>query len=292
MNMKNIIYGYRFIAKGLAVVSIFVLGLYAIVPGPADAADSGFVTTWETTTPSESITIPTTGGGYLYDIDWGDGNTETGLTGNATHSYNDPGIYGVVITGDFPRIYFNNDGDKLKIKSVESWGSGAWTSFEGAFSGAANLVVNTTGAPNLSGVTSLDSMFSGATAFDGDLQSWNVSTITDMGAMFSGTSFNHDINGWDVSHVTDMNHMFAGTPFNQNLADWHVENVTNMMGMFQFTPFNQDIGGWNVLNVTNMSSMFTASDFNQDIGGWILSSAPLNMTYMFSSSPFNQDISG
>src|SRR5690606_28212129 len=39
-----------------------------------------FITTWETTTANESITIPTTGGGYNYTVDWGDGGTDSGLT--------------------------------------------------------------------------------------------------------------------------------------------------------------------------------------------------------------------
>ncbi|MCP4456431.1 MAG: BspA family leucine-rich repeat surface protein, partial [Cytophagales bacterium] len=41
------------------------------------SAQNEFITTWQTTTASESITIPTTGGsGYNYTVDWGDGNTE------------------------------------------------------------------------------------------------------------------------------------------------------------------------------------------------------------------------
>mgnify|MGYP006897563434 CR=1 FL=1 len=29
-----------------------------------------FVTTWRTTTPNETVIIPTIGAGYNYDIDW------------------------------------------------------------------------------------------------------------------------------------------------------------------------------------------------------------------------------
>ena len=45
--------------------------------------DEPFITTWQTTSVNESITIPTTGGGYNYRIDWGDGTIETGKTGDA-----------------------------------------------------------------------------------------------------------------------------------------------------------------------------------------------------------------
>jgi|GEM_PF-4495325 len=83
---------------------------------------TAFLTTWTTTSPNESITIPTTGGGYLYDVAWGDGTTSVNRTGNATHTYSTPGDYQISITGSFPRIYFNNSGDKNKIKSIDQWG--------------------------------------------------------------------------------------------------------------------------------------------------------------------------
>ena len=78
-----------------------------------------FITTWRTTTASETITIPTFPGiTYNYDVDWGDGSTVTGQTGNATHTYATAGDYVVQISGTFPRIYFNNSGDREKILEV------------------------------------------------------------------------------------------------------------------------------------------------------------------------------
>jgi hypothetical protein len=48
-------------------------------------AQDSFITTWKTDNPgataSNMIRIPTTGGGYNYDVDWGDGNTTTGHSG-------------------------------------------------------------------------------------------------------------------------------------------------------------------------------------------------------------------
>ena len=44
-----------------------------------------FITTWETKADEESITIPTTGTGYSYTVDWGDGTSDTmTYTGNAS----------------------------------------------------------------------------------------------------------------------------------------------------------------------------------------------------------------
>ena len=79
-----------------------------------------FITTWKTdntgTSGPTEITIPTTGAGYNYDVDWTyDGITfnaeNTGVEGNITHDYLATGTYTVAIRGAFPRIYFNSQGD-------------------------------------------------------------------------------------------------------------------------------------------------------------------------------------
>ena len=47
------------------------------------------------------------------------------------------------------------------------------------------------------------------TSFDRPLNSWVVSSVTDMSNMFrSAHSFNQTLNSWDVLKVTDMSNMF------------------------------------------------------------------------------------
>ena len=119
-----------------------------------------FITTWKTTTADKKITIPTTGTGYSYTVDWGgDGTSDTKTyTGNASHSYNNAGEYDVKITGTFPRIYFNYAGDYAKIIAIKSWGSIEWQSMERAFLGCINLKGTTaTDTPNLVAVTNMSS---------------------------------------------------------------------------------------------------------------------------------------
>jgi len=255
-----------------------------------------FITKWETTTDGESITIPTfSGETYDYTVNWGDGNTSTGQTGDATHTYANAGTYTVSITGTFPRIYFNYAGDRAKILEVTQWGTNAWTSMGYAFFGCSQLTLTATDAPNLTNVTDMSYMFSSTASFTGDLSGWDVSNVTNMQSMFyEASSFNGDLSAWDVSNVTDMSDMFSWTSsFTSNLSTWDVSNVTNMSYMFAWaSSFNGDISGWNVSNVTDMSDMFSgAGTFNGDISGWDVSSVT-NMSYMFSwASSFTSNLS-
>ncbi|MCC5942355.1 MAG: BspA family leucine-rich repeat surface protein [Balneolaceae bacterium] len=264
-----------------------------------------FITTWKTDNPGTStdlqITIPTTGGGYNYDVHWVDVNnamvngTEANVAGNLIIDFPAPGTYQVEITGDFPRIYFNNSGDKDKILTVEQWGDIEWTSMEVAFYGASNLQVSATDAPDLRGVSSLRLMFSGASSLNADLNHWDVSSITDMSYMFAvAVAFNQPIADWEVSSVENMEFMFhRADAFNQPIGNWNVSSVEDMNRMLSgAVAFNQDIGNWDVSSVNDMSGMFfDASAFNQDIGNWNVSLVE-NMGGMFNSAAlFNQDIS-
>ncbi|HMP99492.1 MAG TPA: BspA family leucine-rich repeat surface protein [Cyclobacteriaceae bacterium] len=268
-----------------------------------------FVTTWKTdntgSSTSTQITIPTLGTGYNYTVYWEEVDNESSNNlgneivfddGNQPHTVSFPnaGTYRVKISGNFPLIYFNNGGDRLKILTIEQWGEIQWSSMQSAFTGCSNLTYNATDAPDLSGVTNMSNMFANASSFNGDLSTWNVSNITDMSRMFSAaTSFNGNISTWNVSQVTDMNNMFfAAFVFNQDLSSWNVGSVTNMSFMFTSAfQFNQNISTWQVGQVTTMQSMFVnASSFNQNISAWNVSQVT-NMASMFSgASVFNQEL--
>ena len=85
---------------------------------------------------------------------------------------------------------------------------------------------------------------------------WNVSNITNMYALFSGTQFNGDISKWDVSNVTNMELMFYMSQFYNDISQWDVSNVITMEDMFNGSVFNGDISQWDVSNAANMKSMF------------------------------------
>jgi surface protein len=264
---------------------LFVANFFGVMPFiqslTAHALSAGdFVATWKTNNPgssnSTSITIPTTGSGYNYDVDWNNDGTfdETGLTGNVTHDFGIAGTYTIRIQGDFPRIYFAGDAEGRKIIDINQWGTNQWTSMEGAFQGAANLSsISATDVPNLSAVTDMSLMFYGALNFTGDISDWDTSHITNMSSMF-----------FDAAH------------FNSNISEWDTSNVTNMSGLFRgASAFNQDIGNWNTSKVVSMANMFSSpydpSSFNQDLSDWDVSSLQSadNIFASTALSPANYD---
>ncbi len=274
---------------------IILLTMFLII---TSVKAQSFITTWKTdnigTSNPTSITIPTTGAGYNYDVDWNDDGVfdEFGIMGNVTHDFVVASTYTIRIRGAFPRIYFNCGGDKEKIISIDQWGANPWVSMNSAFSCCVNLVYNAPDVPNLSGVTDMSEMFSEAESFNGDLSSWDVSTVINMADMFSfAYAFNGDLSTWNVSNVTDMSYMFSYTAFNRDVSGWNVGNVTYMNSMFPGSLFNGDLSTWNVSKVIDMSDMFSYSAFNGDISSWIVDNVEY-MGWMFQqNTAFNGDIS-
>lgn len=269
----------------------------------ADALNNtDFVITVDTNQPGSStntqFTIPTTGTGYDYTVDCdNDGVVDaSNQTGSYTCNYPAPGTYKVRIGGTFPRIFFNNVGDKAKLTAVNQWGTNKWKDMTNAFWGAANMDILATDAPDLSEATSLRGMFDGATALKGETANWNwnTSTITDMSRMFlAAGQFNQPIGSWDTSNVTTTESMFTrAAAFNQPLNDWKMGKVTNISRMFQqATAFDQPLAGWDTGAVTNMSHTFSsASAFNQPIGTWNTANVQTMNNMFNNASRFNQPI--
>ena len=262
---------------------------------------SAFVTTWSVQA-NQTIIIPTNSEfTYNYAVDWGDGSEEFDQEGDASHFYTAAGTYTIAITGTFPQFDFNSGGDRLAIRTIEQWGDIAWGSMQNSFISAAHLTIAAnSGRPDLSAVTSMRSMFQGASNLNQPIGHWDVSNVTNMANMFQNASaFNQPIGGWDVSSVTNTSRMFNGARrFNQDLGAWNVGSVTDMTAMFyNVTAFDQDLGAWDVGSVTNMAEMFdgdpdgvTLSRENYDslLAGWSeidmdAGESALQMTVTFSA---------
>ncbi|MBC6425465.1 MAG: BspA family leucine-rich repeat surface protein, partial [Ekhidna sp.] len=197
------------------VISTLLLTLF----GQAQSDPKPFITTWQTTTASETITIPTVSGEtYNYSVKWGDGSEITTHT-NATppsHTYVTADTYTITISGTFPRIRFGETdtfGNVTRstaadqIRSIEQWGDIVWASMKSAFAGCRNLAFNADDVPDFSNVTNMKDMFV-RSSFNGDISKWNVSSVTSMNSMFWGSDFNQDLSKWDISSVTNITNMF------------------------------------------------------------------------------------
>merc|ERR1712005_70475 len=59
-----------------------------------------------------------------------------------------------------------------------------------------------------------------------------MGSCTDMRMMFAGAShFNADLSSWDVSHVTDLSGMFLfASSFNGDLSGWQLSESANTAG--------------------------------------------------------------
>ena len=309
--MKN----HNFLKNILSPLVITILVLIAAsaqgdlaLAAPLMVGDPEFVITVQTDNVGDSadweFTIPTIGTGYNYNVDCdNDGTPEVigHTTGDYTCDYGsgNEGTYQIAITANisgagFPRIYFNDDGDKLKLLSIENWGTGAWTSMNGAFYGCTNLTSTASDAPDLSGVTDLSFMFANAAVFNANIGTWDTSHVTKMQQMFyQASAFNQDLSIWNTAAVKDFSYMFShAAVFNQDIGSWNTAAATAMQGMFfGATAFNQDISGWNTANVTDMGDMFRmASAFNQDNSGWNTEKVT-DMQLMFQDAfAFNQNI--
>lgn len=137
-------------------------------------------------------------------------------------------------------------------------------------------------------------MFYGATSFNNGnaaAMTWNLvgggvplsasaAPATDMTSMFQGaTAFNQNLNSWNVSFVSNMKDMFRGaTSFNNGLGSgvsgsmtWKMASgVTDFSGMFQeASSFNQSMSTWVTTRVSKFFNMLTgATSFNQSLASF------------------------
>lgn len=98
-----------------------------------------------------------------------------------------------------------------------------------AFFGANNLDVTATDTPNLTTVTNMEAMFSGTSSLVG----------------------NASFNSWNTSNIVNFSSIFSDSPkFNQPIGNWNTSNATNMRATFlNASSFNQDISGYTCSNV-------------------------------------------
>jgi surface protein len=224
---------------------------------------------------SNNFTLKSNSQASSYNVDWGDGTVQTGLSGDTTHTYSTTGDYIVQLSGSsFVRPDFRNGSDPCEITDIENFG---------------NLVIGPSGTPSLQESFQIQQSWT-ISAVDALDTSGVTSLYRTFGSSFGNFGLSGDgpaLNLWDTSNVTNMNSTFGGCDgFNMPLGNWDTSNVTNMYGMFQgCESFNQDIGKWNVSKCTSFADMFyDCYAFDQDLGNWAISGSgngSVNAYYMF-----------
>jgi surface protein len=104
-------------------------------------------------------------------------------------------------------------------QNINSWNTSTTVDFNRMFQSAINfnngLASGVVGSMvlNMTSATNLSEMFSGATAFNQNIGSWNVSKVTNMQQMLQSTiAFNQNIGGWNISNVTNFSNFMIGKP--------------------------------------------------------------------------------
>ena len=246
------------------------------------------------TSADNQFTLPWIG---TYDVDWGDGNVDTGVTNAQTHTYATAGTYDVAVTAETGRIFFSvfnsNGGDRDKLLEIKNWGTCAWTSMERAFRSCTNLInVDSNSIPNFSNpISTTRYMFFLCNSLTSlNVQGWDVSGLSDFEGMFSGMSSLEEIVGLDEFAFTVSNNingfksMFQNSPnCNFNVSNWILPLGTICQSMFDnCDSFDRDLSGWNIRNVANLSNFmsnangFSTSNYDATLIGW---EATLQTTY-------------
>ena len=247
------------------------------------------------TSNNDQFTLPWVGS---YDVEWGDGNTDTGQTDTTTHTYATAGTYDVSVTPtNNCRIFFNNGGDRQKLLDVKNWGTGVWTTFSGAFLGCSRMDVTATDTPDLSIVTTISNMFRNCLIMVGNssFENWDTSNINNIsGAFRAAKLFNQNISSWDTSNFNSLsNTFFDADSFNQPIGVWDTSNMTTFNNTFRsnLSTFDQSLANWDITSLTTGTNMFNASalgtaNYDATLIGWAAQSITNAVTIDFGFSQY------
>ncbi|UWD35391.1 BspA family leucine-rich repeat surface protein [Mycoplasma cottewii] len=165
-------------------------------------------------------------------------------------------------------------------QNINSWNTSKVEHFKGAFEQAENFNQPLSNW-NVANGHEFSKMFSKAIRFSQPLNNWRFSTTKTfkMDSMFSHTkartAFNQDLDQWNVENLTSADRMFEESFFNGSVHTWKTNNLKNLDFMFfRAGGFNRRVNEWNVTNIQTFKYVFhKCSSFNQPLYKWDLTLA-------------------
>ena len=219
------------------------------------------VDTTQTGSASDTFVLPLHNGTTSMTVSWGDGNSDVITAWNQaelTHVYASSGTYQVSCDGSFAGLKQVIASDRLKIMSIDNWGTNTWTNCWNSFYQCTNMVANYTDNPDFSGAGLMNYTFFLNTNFNGALEI-DASTSYTMYQMFiSCSNLNSPITFLNSSSVTNMQYMFyACTLFDQDISSLDITSLTTATAMLQNTAFsttNYDLllVAWDAFGTSNV----------------------------------------
>jgi surface protein len=247
------------------------------------------------------------GATYLFDVDWGDSSTETGITTSAkTHTYTDAGTYTVKISGQFAGFYMGGASatDKTSLTNFVQWGTE--TVIQGVyrmFSQCVNMVYSATDNPTITLEPTVTNYNSASQIFQScesitnlDLSGWNwtnIELITTTSSMFQYCDFLESLNltGWNFINVTTLiSCLQAIGSQTTNGCNFRWDNLTTASTNFSFILRDAKLSAFSMQNLTfttsgvNIGTFFYRTEllFNTlDLSSWVNTSNVTRMRYMF-----------
>lgn len=176
--------------------------------------------------------------------------------------------------------------------NLANWDVSNVVTFEGMFL-QSPLFNKDISAWNLSSATTTTGMFSGATAFGSTggftLTSWDMSNVTDAGAMFYNTLFNLQVDGWSFGENADLEGILGScSKFNQDISSWDMRNVRSIKSLLSDSKaFNKNIKNWQLDSCVNIDFVMHGTSFTGDLSGWKFNPAlPVTAVSAFGRMPF------
>ena len=286
--MYSIDYGYNIKAKSLS-------------SGGLDPA--AFVTEW-TVSSGDTIVLPSYDtlplGTLDYDVDWGDGSSDSNVTTkDKTHTYTFGGggtkVFQVVITNQFHSLRMTRSNglgytsNQDRLTNMVQWGTDTtWSALGYMFQNCGNMQYTATDFPDISNLaesSNIREMFSQCdSVVDLDLSNWtNTGNITTLYGMFYGMNSLETLNltNWDTSNIGAPNNLCYGSGSAVNGCDFIMpdldwSNASNISSMFYQTNVKSiDVSGWTFGKSVVLSSLFrktqegsSGPSFSVDISTW------------------------